>query len=216
MLIENNTRGGISSVIGDGYIKSDDNKILYIDAINLYGYSMSQALPFDEIEMWHGHPDLYMKKLEETLNISDDSDIGYFVEVDLKYPDKIKQKTKNFPFAPENKLCNEKDFSDYMKKIKPDKYTQNKKLICDWTDEKKYLFHYSMLKFFVRHGIIVEEIHEIISFKQSKCLEKHISFNKQKPNRSKKDFEKDFYELLINAIFGNMLENIRNRLKRIY
>ena len=41
--------------------------------------------------------------LEGILNTRDDSDIGYFVEVDLKYPDNIKQKTKNFPFAPENK-----------------------------------------------------------------------------------------------------------------
>ena len=75
-----------------------------MDATNLYGHSMSQILPYDEIEMWHGHPDLYMKKLEEILNNPDDNDIGYFIEVDLKYPDNIKEKTKNFPFAPENKI----------------------------------------------------------------------------------------------------------------
>ena len=39
--------------------------ILYSDAKNLYGYFISQPLPFDEIEMWHGHLDLYMNKLEE-------------------------------------------------------------------------------------------------------------------------------------------------------
>ena len=32
---------------------------------NLYGHSMSQPLPTDKIEMWHGHPDLYMNKLEK-------------------------------------------------------------------------------------------------------------------------------------------------------
>ena len=31
-----------------------------MDATNLYGHSMSQMLPYDEIKMWHGHPDLYM------------------------------------------------------------------------------------------------------------------------------------------------------------
>ena len=62
-MIENNIRDGISSLMGDGYVKSDDNKkISYIDAINLYGCSMSQPSPFDEIEMWHGHPDFCMKK----------------------------------------------------------------------------------------------------------------------------------------------------------
>ena len=73
-LLENNIRGGISSVIGDRYVKSDENKnILYINAYNLYGHSMSQPLPFDEIENWDGHPDLYMNWLEEFLNTPDDS-----------------------------------------------------------------------------------------------------------------------------------------------
>ena len=49
LLIENNTRGGISSVMGDRYLKSDENKkILYIDATSLYGHSMSQMCPYDE------------------------------------------------------------------------------------------------------------------------------------------------------------------------
>ena len=60
LLIENNIRGGISSLMGDRYVKSDENKkILYMDATNLYGHSMSQMLPYDEIEMWHGHTDKY-------------------------------------------------------------------------------------------------------------------------------------------------------------
>ena len=71
-----------------------------MDATNLYGHSMSQPILFDEIEMWHGHPDLYLIWLEEILNTPDDSDIGFFVEVDLKYPDNNKEKTKNFPFCP--------------------------------------------------------------------------------------------------------------------
>ena len=62
LLIENNIRGGISSVMGNRYVKSDENnKIIYADATNLYGHSMSQFLPYDEIEMWHGHPDKYWR-----------------------------------------------------------------------------------------------------------------------------------------------------------
>ena len=212
LLLENNIRGGISSVKGDRYVKSDENKnILYIDATNLYGHSMSQFLRYDEIEMWHGHPDKYWNWLEEILKTPDDSEIGYFLEVDLKYPDKIKEKTKNFPFCPENKKINPDKYNDYMKK-KPKNYTKSKKLICDWTDKKKYLIHYRMLKFYVRHGMIVEKIHEIISFKQSRWLEKYISFNTQKRNKAENDFEKDFFKLLVNAAFGKFLENVRNRL----
>ena len=99
-----------------------------------------------------------------------------------------------------------------MKSLKPENYTKSKKLICGWTDKKKYLIHYRMLKFHVRHGMIVVKIHEIKSFKQSKCLEKYISFNTQKRNKAKNDFEKDFFKLLVNAAFGKFLENVRNRL----
>ena len=213
LLIENNIRGGISSVMGNRYMKADENnKIIYADATNLYGHSMSQFLPYDEIEMWHGHPNKYWKWLNEILNTPDDSEIGYFLEVDLKYPDNIKQKTKYFPFCPENKKINPNKYNEYMKSIKPENYTKSKKLICDWTDKKKYLIHYRMLKFYVRHGMIVEKIHEILSFKQSKWLEKYISFNTQKRNRAKNDFEKDFFKLLVNAAFGKFLENVRNRL----
>ena len=79
LLIEKKIRGGISSVTGDRYVKSSDNKkIFYIDATNLYGHSISQPLPYDEINFVEN------VKLEDILNTPDDSDIGYFVEVDMK------------------------------------------------------------------------------------------------------------------------------------
>ena len=153
MLIQNKIRGGISRVMGYRYVVSDDNKkILYGDANNLCGHSMFQIVLFDEIEMWHGHPDLYMNKLEEILNSPEDNDIGCFVEVKAIPTDK---------------------HNDFMKKkTKPDNYTDNKKLICGWTDKKKYLIHYSMLKFYIKHGMIVEKLHGIISIKQSEGLVK--------------------------------------------
>ena len=207
-LLENNIRGGISSVMGDRYIKSDDNKkILYIDANNLYGHSMSQYLPFDEIIFDNN------VTLEDIINTPDDNDIGYFVEVDLKYPDNIKEKTKKFPFAPVNKKINPDNYKDYMKEIRPDTYVQTKKLICDWSDKKNYLIHYRMLKFYIRHGMVVERVHNIISFKQSRWLEKYISFNTQKRNQALNNFEKDFYKLLNIAFYGKTMENVRNPLK---
>ena len=61
-----------------------------------------------------------------------------------------------------------------MKKMKPDTYTQTKKLICDCTVKKNYFIHYRMLKFYVRHGMIVDKAHDIISFKQNNWLENYI------------------------------------------
>ena len=78
--------------MGDRYVKSDENKkILYADSSNLYGHSMCQPLPFDEFKFDKN------VKLEDILNTNDYSVIGYFIEVDLKNPDKIK-KQRIFPF----------------------------------------------------------------------------------------------------------------------
>ena len=100
-----------------------------------------------------------------------------------------------------------------MKENKLDTYTQTKKLICDWSDKKNYLIQYRMLKFFVRHGLIVDKVFNVISFKQSDWLEKYISINTQKRNNAKNNFEKDFYKLLNNAFHGKTMVNIRNRIK---
>ena len=77
-----------------------------------------------------------------------------------------------------------------MKEIIPDSFTKTRKLICDWSDKKNYLVHYRMLKFYVRHGMVVENVHTGFSYKQSKRLGKYISFNTQKRNQEVNDFEK--------------------------
>ena len=207
LLLENNIRGGISSVMGDRYIKSDENKkFLYKDANTLYRWAMSEYIPYGEFKFDKN------VKLELILNTPDNSDIGYIIEVDSKYTDNIKEKTKNFPFAPENKVIPKDKYNGYMKKIQPKNYTKNEKLICDWTDKKNCLIQYRMLKFYVRHGMVVVKINEIISFKQSKWFEKYIIFNTPKRNKSKNDFEKDFHKLLNNAFYGKTMESVRNRL----
>ena len=70
-----------------------------------------------------------------------------------------------------------------------------------------------MLKFFVRHGMIVDKGHEIISFKQSKWLEKYTRINTQKRNQAVNDFEKDLYKVLNNAFYGKTTEDVRIKLK---
>ena len=123
-LLENGIRGGISGVMGDRYVKSDkDKNIVYVDATNLYGFVMSQSLPYDDIKF-----ETENVFLEEILNTSDDNDIGYFLEVDLEHPHNIRQKTKHFPFAPENKLISKDDFGPYMKSIMPKNYVSHKKI----------------------------------------------------------------------------------------
>ena len=85
--------------MGDRHVKSDEKKkITYMDSTNLYGHSMSQMLPYDEIKI---EKDIC---LGEILNTPDDNGIGYFLKADLKNPDYTKEKTKNFPSCPGNKI----------------------------------------------------------------------------------------------------------------
>ena len=129
--------------------------LLYADANRLYGHSMSQPLAYDETK--------FDKNviLEDILNTLGDRDIGFFIEVDLTYPDKMKEKSKHFPIALGNKKTNPDNFITYMNKNKSKTYTQTKKLIGDWSDKKNDLIYYRMLKFYVTHGVVVEEDHEI-------------------------------------------------------
>ena len=90
LLLENNIRRGISSVLIHRYVKAEDNeKILYIVASKLYGHPMLQPLPYDAIKLEKENV-----CIREILNTPDDNDIGYFIEVHLSYPYIIRQKTK--------------------------------------------------------------------------------------------------------------------------
>ena len=108
LLLENNIRGGISSVMGPRFIESNENtKLLYIDANNLYGWAMSQYLPtgdFKKIQNCHEamqYDSALMNEIkEDILNTPDDNEFGYFIECDLEYPAEIKEKTENFPLCP--------------------------------------------------------------------------------------------------------------------
>ena len=80
--------------MGDRKVKSDERKkIWYKDATNLYGWAMSESLTNGENKFGKN------VKVEDILTIPEDSDICYFVEIDLSYPDNIRETTKMLPFV---------------------------------------------------------------------------------------------------------------------
>ena len=217
LLLETNIRGGISSVMGDRHVQSDENKqILYIDANNLYGWAMSQYLPTGEFEILPLNPCNYTDNynleqlVEDLLQIPDDNEYGFFIECDLEYPAEIKEKTKNFPFCPYQTKADRNLFSGYMNNINQPNYKPTSKLMCDVTNKSKYMIHYRMFKFYFKQGMKVTKKHTIYRFKQSPWLGKYIDHNTQKRTKAKTNFEKDLYDLMNNAFFGKTMENVRD------
>ena len=78
-------------------------------------------------------------------------------------------------------------------------------------DKKNYVCHYENLKFYVKHGLVVDKIHRVREFEQSKCLGVYIERHCYMRKQAKNDFEKKFYMLMSNACFGKTMENLRKR-----
>ena len=222
LLLENNIRGGISSVMGDRHVQSDENKqIFYIDANNLYGWAMSQYLPTGEFENISFLNTLGQQScnylldqiVEDLLEIPDDNEYGFFIfiECDLEYPVDIKEKTKNFPLCPYQTKADPHLFTLYLNSVNQPNCKPTSKLMCDVTNKTKYMTHYRAFKFYINMGMKVTKIHTIYRFKQSAWLAKYIDHNTQKRTQAKTNFEKDLYKLMNNAFFGKTMENERDR-----
>ena len=77
------------------------------------------------------------------------------------------------------------------------------------TSTKKYVNHIAALNQSLKHGLVLKQIHWVIEFDQSAWLAPHIDFNNQLQARAANDFEKDFFKLMNNSVFGKTIENIR-------
>ena len=83
------------------------------------------------------------------------------------------------------------------------------KLIPNLFDKKRYVIHIRALDQALKHGLVLGCIHRAIEFKQLAWMKEYIDFNTKLRAAAKNDFEKDFYKLLNNSVFGKMMENIK-------
>ena len=91
-------------------------------------------------------------------------------------------------------------------RMKLDKST---KLVCTVQDKKNYVAHIAALKQALNHGLKLAKVHKIIQFDQEAWLKPYIDMNTKLRKEAKNDFEKDFFKLMNNAVFGKTMENIR-------
>ena len=194
LMVEKGIRGGVS-MISNRYGKANNKYmgksfkdiapskyITYLDANNLYGWAMSKPLPT------HGFK--WMKKSEfETWEKH-----PCILEVELEYPKSLHDLHSDYPLAPEQIEVNKID-----------------KLIPNLWNKKKYILHYENLKQYLSLGLKLNHIFRGIKFEASQWLKKYIALNTDLRTVAKNDFEKDFFKLMNNSVFGKTMENIRNR-----
>ena len=148
-------------------------------------------------------------------SISENSPIGYILEIDLEYPKELHDSHNDYPLCPEKIEVSNDMLSKYSKDI-ADWYEIKvggiKKLIPNLKDTVKYVVHYKNLKYYLLLGMTLVKIHRILSFKQSDLLKKYVDFNTKKRQKSGDEFNKNLYKLLNNCIYGKSIENIRKRI----
>ena len=125
-------------------------------------------------------------------NFDEDSDKGYILEVDVEYPKNLHNLHSDLPFLPE--------------RMKIDK---SSKLVCNLYDKNNCVVHISLLKQVLNHGLILKEVHRVIRFNQEAWLKEYIDRNIELRTQEKNDFEKDFFKLMNNSLFGKTMENLR-------
>ena len=216
--IEKGMRGGIS-YIANRYGKANNKYmvhhnpkdatkyIVYLDANNLYGWAMIQYLPTGGFK-WLTEEEVDLSKY------NDESKKGLILEVDLEYPEELHDLHNDYPLAAEKIKVTEDMLSPYCREIAEKfkvKVGMVKKLMPTLSNKEKYVLHYRNLRLYMSLGLKLTKIHRALEFNQSPWLKPYIDFNTKKRAEAKNSFEKDFFKLMNNSVFGKTMENLRKR-----
>ena len=202
LMFEKGIRGGISIIsnrygeANNKYMRKGFNKnkpskyLMYLDANNLYGCGMSMKLPTHGFKWLTGGE---MEKIYE--NRHNLNKIHCILEVDIEYPENLHDLHNDYPLCPEKVKCK----------------NGVEKLIPNLRNKKKYVLHYKNLIQCLDMGLKITCIHRGIKFVESEWMKPYIDKNTNLRAKAKNNFEKDFFKLMNNSVFGKTMENIRNR-----
>ncbi|KYN28157.1 hypothetical protein ALC57_02429 [Trachymyrmex cornetzi] len=157
--------------------------LMYFDVNNLYGWAMSESLPYGEFQ-WVDDIERF-----DVMSVSSDSVIGYILEVDLEYPQSVHDAHVDLPFCP-------------TREWPPGK--RNVKLLVTLYNKERYVVYYRNLQQCICHGLRITKIYCILQFAQSPWLRGYIELNTRFRMLANNEFEKNLYKLINNAVFGKL------------
>ena len=172
----------------------DENKepsfLSFLDANNLYGCPMIKKLPVGSFK-WVKN----VSRIDEKFikNYNENGDIGYFLKADFEYPKELQDLHRDLLFLPEKMKINKHD-----------------KLVCTLYDKNGYVAHIKNIKQALNYGLkLKKSLYKAIAFYQEAWLKPYIDMNTELRKKAKNGFEKDFYKLMSNAVFGRSVMNVR-------
>ena len=201
IMYEEGTRGGMCQAsyryakANNKYMKNyDKNKessfTVYLDGNNFYGYPMCKKLPVNDFK-WADDLSIFTEDFIK--NYNENSDEGYLFEVDVEYPKNIHKLHSDLPFLPERMKSN-----------------NDSKIVCNVQDKENYPIRILALKQALNHGLKFKKLHRVTEFRQGERLKPYIKMNTELRKKAKTNFEKAFFKLMNNAVFGKTMENVRN------
>jgi hypothetical protein len=223
LFIEKGIRGGISQIsnrykkANNPYLSEYDptkekNFLAYYDINNLYGLSLSDRLP---IGFFRFLSEEEIKSFD-VRKIPEDGSKGYILEVDLEYPENLHDSHNDYPLAPERKFIPNEKLSPYAQRVLKKLHGKQaddpipprakvEKLLTTLEDKEKYVLHYKNLQLYLRLGMKLKKIHRILEFQQEAFMKPYVEFNTNMRKQAKTTFEKNFYKLMNNSVFGKYI-----------
>ena len=220
---EKSIKGGFTSVttrlvtpnvidMGDKYDDDklkDDISLFFGDWNCMYPCSLRRAMPYanleyvDDIEIYK-NPDYLL-----SLDVSDDSDVGYFLIVSYSIPEHLKRLYDDFPLSYVN-----------TDEITPSEYTQSlgegakratgRKLIAGHFDMKEVGMDLEYLQFFIRVGVKLTEVHRVITYNKKPYFRPFIDYCLEMRNKHKDDpVQNQYFKLLANSLYGRCIMDPR-------
>ena len=146
----------------------------------MYAWTISEYLPYGEF--------ISLKNVDEfdVMSINEKSEIGYFLEVDLEYPDELHELHNDYALVPEKLVVTCDMLPKYCQKILDEyeiKVGDVKKLISNLRNKTKYVLHYRNLQLYLFLGMKLIKIHRKLKFKQSGWMKKYIDLNTEKKKK---------------------------------
>ena len=162
--------------------KKPSEFITYLDINNLCGWELSSYLPYGRCK-WLKNVDGF-----DVNSVNEKDPIGYFIEVDLEYPDELHELHIDYPLAPEKLPISSDMLSKYCKEIADEydiKVGDVKKLIPNLRNKTKYVLHYKNLQLYLSLKMKLKKFHRVLKFKQFDWMKKYIDFNTEKRKKYK-------------------------------